>query len=134
MADLPKFWTFMYRVSPATYLVGGIMSNAVANSDVTCADREILRMAPIGNLTCKEFLTPYIDVAGGLVLNPTSQNICEYCPLATTNEFLDRFQISYSTRWRDFGLIWAYILLNIVAGLGLYWAFKVPKGRDSKYA
>ncbi|KAL4812296.1 ABC-2 type transporter-domain-containing protein [Aspergillus spinulosporus] len=134
MADLPKLWTFMYRVSPATYLVGGIMSNAVANSDVTCADREILRMAPIGNLTCNEFLAPYIDVAGGLVLNPISQSICEYCPLATTNEFLDRFQISYSTRWRDFGLIWVYILVNIVAGLGLYWAFKVPKARASKNA
>ncbi|KAL4745768.1 hypothetical protein BDW72DRAFT_211010 [Aspergillus terricola var. indicus] len=134
MADLPKFWTFMYRVSPATYLVGGIMSNAVANSDVTCADREVLRMAPIGNLTCNEFLAPYVDVAGGLVLNPTSQSICEYCPLATTNEFLDRFQISYNTRWRDFGLIWVYILVNIVAGLGLYWAFKVPKGRGGKHA
>jgi ABC-type multidrug transport system permease subunit len=91
-------------------------------------------MAPFGNLTCEEFLAPYIDIAGGLVLNPASQNICEYCPLATTNEFLDRFQISYSTRWRDFGLIWVYILVNIGAGLGLYWAFKVPKGRGSKHA
>lgn len=124
----------MYRVSPATYLVRGIMSNAVANSDVTCADREILHMAPTGNLTCKEFLAPYTEAAGGLVLNPTAQSMCEYCPLATTNEFLDQFQISYDTRWRDFGLIWVYILVNIVAGLGLYWAFKVPRGRDSKRA
>jgi ABC-type multidrug transport system permease subunit len=50
----------MYRVSPATYLVGGIMSNAVANSNVTCADREILHMIPIGNLTCEEFLGPRV--------------------------------------------------------------------------
>ncbi|EFQ98073.1 multidrug resistance protein CDR1 [Nannizzia gypsea CBS 118893] len=133
-ADLPKFWSFMYRVSPATYLVGGLMSSAVANSGVKCADREILRMAPTGNLTCKEFLAPYIEGAGGVVLNPASQGICEYCPLATTNEFLDRFQISYDTRWRDFALVWVYILANIVAGLGFYWLFKVPRGRGIKRA
>jgi ABC-type multidrug transport system permease subunit len=124
----------MYRVSPATYLVGGIMSNAVANSNVTCADREILHMAPTENLTCEEFLGAYRESAGGLVLNPTARSMCEYCPLATTNEFLTRFQISYDTRWRDFGLIWVYILVNIMAGLGLYWAFKVPKKGGSKRA
>ncbi|KAJ6149147.1 hypothetical protein N7471_000346 [Penicillium samsonianum] len=134
IVDLPKFWSFMYRVSPATYLVGGIMSNAVANSNVTCADREILHMAPTGNLTCEEFLGAYRESAGGLVLNPTARSMCEYCPLATTNEFLARFQISYDTRWRDFGLIWVYILVNIIAGLGLYWAFKVPKKGGSKRA
>lgn len=95
------------------------MSSAVANSKVTCANREILRMAPTGNLTCNEFLAAYIEAAGSFVLNPTAQSMCEYFPLATTNEFLDRFQISYHTRWRDFGLIWVYILVNIVAGLGL---------------
>ncbi|KAJ5995433.1 hypothetical protein N7481_002410 [Penicillium waksmanii] len=134
LADLPAFWKFMYRVSPATYLVGGIMSNAVANAEASCADHEILRMGSFRNLTCNDFLAPYIDAAGGRVLNPASQDICQYCPLATTNEFLERFQISYSTRWRDFGLIWVYIFVNILAGLGLYWVFKVPKGRGSKKA
>lgn len=124
----------MYRASPATYLVGGLISSAVANSDVKCAAREILHMAPVGNLTCKEFLTPYIEAAGGAVLNPASRDICEYCPLASTNEFLNRFQISYDTRWRDFGLLWVYILVNIVAGLGFYWIFKFPKRGGSRRA
>ncbi|EGD94897.1 ABC transporter [Trichophyton tonsurans CBS 112818] len=132
--DLPKFWSFMHRVSPATYLVGGLISSAVANSDVKCAAREILHMAPVGNLICKEFLTPYIEAAGGAVLNPASRDICEYCPLASTNEFLNRFQISYDTRWRDFGLLWVYILVNIVAGLGFYWIFKFPKRGGSRRA
>lgn len=110
------------------------MSSAVANSKVTCANREIFRMAFTGNLTCNEFLAAYIEAAGGFVLNPTAQSMCEYCPLATTNEFLDRFEISYHTRWRNFGLVWVYILVSIVAGLGRYWVFKVPKRRCSKRA
>lgn len=133
-ADLPKFWSFMYRVSPATYIVGGIMSTAVANSDVTCAEYEILRMMPPNNLTCEAFLASHIKANGGVVLNPGARDECQYCPLASTNEFLAGFEISYSTRWRDFGLVWVYILVNIVGALGLYWVFKVPRGKGSRRA
>jgi hypothetical protein len=29
--------------------------------------------------------------------------------------------------WRDFGIIWAYVVVNIFASIGLYWVFRVPK-------
>jgi ABC-type multidrug transport system permease subunit len=50
--------------------------------------------------------------------------------------FLAQFDLSYDTRWRDFGLVWVYIFVNIGAALGLYWAFRVPKrkGKDVKKA
>ncbi|KAF9776373.1 hypothetical protein IL306_005456 [Fusarium sp. DS 682] len=126
--DIPKFLQFVYRVSPGTYLMSGIMSTAVAGSEVTCADNEILTMAPPANMTCRDFLSQYVDHAGGRLLNPSSMTTCHYCKLASTNEFLSGFEISYDTRWRDFGLLWAYIIFNIVAALGLYWIFRVPKG------
>lgn len=91
-------------------------------------------MAPVGDFTCKEFLTPYIEAARGAVLNRASRDICEYWPLALTDEFLYRFQISYDTRWRVFGLLWEYILVNIASGLGFYWVFKLPKGGGSRRA
>ncbi|RYP43328.1 hypothetical protein DL770_011720 [Monosporascus sp. CRB-9-2] len=133
-ADLPGFWTFMYRASPATYLVGGIMSTAVANTDVTCADYEVLYLVPPsgGSMSCDEFLGPFAEAAGGRVLDPAALDKCGYCPLGTTNDFLAQFELSYDTRWRDFGLVWVYILFNIGAALGLYWAFRVPKGKGSK--
>lgn len=67
--DLPAFWKFMYRVSPATYLAGGIMSTAVAGADVVCADYEVLHVVPPQNMTCGEFLGPFAQAAGGRVLN-----------------------------------------------------------------
>ncbi|KAF1949243.1 multidrug resistance protein CDR1 [Byssothecium circinans] len=132
--DLPAFWKFMYRASPATYLVGGIMSTAVANTDVVCADYEVLHVSPPAgsNMTCGEFLGPFADAAGGRVLQPAALDRCGYCPLGTTNDFLARFELSYNTRWRDFGIVWAYILFNIAAALGLYWVFRVPKGKRVK--
>lgn len=133
-ADLPGFWAFMYRASPATYLVGGIMSTAVANNNVTCADYEVLHLVPPpgGNMSCGEFLNPFAKASGGRVLDPAALDQCGYCPLGTTNDFLARFELSYDTRWRDFGLVWVFILFNIGAALGLYWAFRVPKGKSSK--
>ena len=132
-ADLPGFWTFMYRASPATYLVGGIMSTAVANNNVTCADYEVLHIVPpsVGNMSCGEFLGPFAEAAGGRVLDPTAHDECGYCPIGTTNDFLAQFDLSYDTRWRDFGLVWVFILVNISAALGLYWAFRVPKRKGN---
>ncbi|RYO87818.1 hypothetical protein DL764_008812 [Monosporascus ibericus] len=133
-ADLPAFWTFMYRASPATYLVGGIMSTAVANMEVTCADYEVLHLVPPSgsSMSCDEFLGSFAEATGGRVLDPAALDKCEYCLLGTTNDFLAQFELSYDTRWRDFGLVWVYILFNIGATLGLYWAFRVPKGKGSK--
>ena len=133
-ADLPAFWIFMYRASPATYLVGGLMSTAVANTDVVCADYEVLYLSPParGNITCGDFLGPFSDTAGGRVLTPGALDRCGYCPLATTNDFLARFDLRFDTRWRDFGIVWLYILLNIVAALGLYWFVRMPKVKRAR--
>src|SRR3978361_131723 len=53
---LPGFWIFLYRVSPFTYLVDGMLSVAVANTDLVCADNEYLKFdAPLGQ-TCGDFM------------------------------------------------------------------------------
>ncbi|EER38850.1 ABC drug exporter AbcA [Histoplasma capsulatum H143] len=130
--DIPKFWTFMYRLSPATYLVGGLMSSAVANSEVHCAPHEILEMRSVEGSTCGEFLSAYIESAGGMVLNPGTTDICRYCTIASSNEFLAGFHIYYDTRWKDFGLMWVYILFNIIGALSLYWGLQSPEGQGQQ--
>ncbi|KAH7141746.1 ABC-2 type transporter-domain-containing protein, partial [Dactylonectria macrodidyma] len=130
--DIPQFWKFMYRTSPGTYLVSGIMSAAVAGSDVICASNEVLHMMTPANMTCGDFMGPFVERAGGYLLNPSSSESCQYCSLASTDQFLDRFQIDYSDRWWHFGLLWVYIAFNIGATLGLYWVFRVPKGSGVK--
>jgi ATP-binding cassette, subfamily G (WHITE), member 2, PDR len=128
---LPKFWDFMYRCSPGTYLISGIMSSAVAGSEVKCANNEVLHVIPPGALSCESYMGPFVDYVGGYLLNSTSDS-CGYCPLATTDEYLDHFEIYYKDRWRNFGLLWVYIIFNIAAALALYWVFRVPKGNGVK--
>ncbi|EGY19379.1 opaque-specific ABC transporter CDR3 [Verticillium dahliae VdLs.17] len=131
-SDLPTFWTFMYYISPGTYLVGGVMSSAIANAEVTCAASEILRLAPPSGMDCLEFLGAFAEAAGGNLLTPNATETCLYCPISNTNQFLARYSIKYATRWRDFGVLWAYILFNVSAALALYWAFRMPKGKGTK--
>lgn len=137
-SDLPEFWTFMYRVSPVTYMVSGVMSSAMTGREVTCSDGEILRMAlPTNSTSCEEYLAPFVAAQGGTVLggiaaDNSNVKMCSFCSLATTDDFLTRFGISYADHWRNFGLLWVYIAANVGLALGLYWVFRVPKGKGMK--
>lgn len=133
-SDIPTFWTFMYYVSPGTYIVGGVMSAAVYGSEVVCADNEILQMMVPGNLTCGDFMGPFVDAAGGYLVDRSSTDTCQYCSLASTEEFLARFNIDYDDRWWHFGLLWVYVIANVAGALGLYWLFRVPRGSGVKRA
>lgn len=126
-ADLPGFWIFMYRLSPATYLVSGVLSTALSGSKVICAPHEILRMQPPGNMTCGEYMGDFMRSAGGYLLDEGARDQCEYCKLSSTDDYLATVDIYYEDRWRNFGLLWVYVGVNIVGALAVYWLFRVPK-------
>ncbi|OCF39347.1 ATP-binding cassette transporter [Kwoniella heveanensis CBS 569] len=125
--SLPGFWKFMYRVSPFTYLVEGMLSVAVADTSVVCSTVEYLHFDPPSGDTCGSYMADYIGVAGGYLLDPSAQSGCQFCALESTNTFLESFNIKYSNKWRDFGLMWVYIIVNVIAAIGLYWLARVPK-------
>ncbi|KAL7951579.1 ABC-2 type transporter domain-containing protein [Trichoderma barbatum] len=130
--SLPRFWIFMYRVSPFSYLVNGMLSVGVANTMVTCADNEFVRIQPPSNQTCGEYLKAFVDATHGNLTNPSATDECVYCTMSETNTYLSAVGSHYSERWRNFGLMWVYILFNIVAALGVYWLARVPKKQLKK--
>jgi len=128
---LPGFWIFMYYVSPFTYLVGGFLSAGIANTAVHCSDAELLAFNSANGTTCQEYMAPYIDNFGGYITdNATSQ--CQYCTYDNSNFFLDSLQIHYDDRWRNFGIMWAYIFFNAAGAVFFYWLARVPKNMNKK--
>ncbi|KAE8394416.1 ABC-2 type transporter-domain-containing protein [Aspergillus alliaceus] len=125
--DLPGFWSFMYYLSPATYLVSGVMSTSLSGSKVTCATNELLHIRPLKNMTCGEYMSEFISHAGGYLLDSNATGQCEYCTLASTDEYLAGFNIDFKDRWRNFGLLWVYVAFNIFAALGVYYCFRASK-------
>ncbi|EDN99553.1 hypothetical protein SS1G_02407 [Sclerotinia sclerotiorum 1980 UF-70] len=125
---LPGFWIFMYRVSPFTYLVSGMMATGLANTEVVCDSIEYLHFNPPPSKTCGDYLNPYISVAGGYLNNPEATTNCEFCSIQDTNVFLAAVNSYYGDVWRNWGLLWVYIAFNVAGAIGMYWLVRVPKG------
>lgn len=133
--NFPRFWIFMYRISPFTYLVSGMLSAAIANTDVTCASNELLKFQPVANKTCGEYMEAYLNVTGtGYLIDNNTRTDCQFCTLSSTNSFLASVASSYDDRWRDFGIMWVFIIFNVFAALGFYWWTRMPKGKKVKTA
>ncbi|EAU31010.1 ABC transporter CDR4 [Aspergillus terreus NIH2624] len=126
-SSFPHFWIFMYRVSPFTYMVQGMMTAAVANTDVVCAANELLHFPPPAGQTCGQFLQHYIDVAGGYLQDSNATDVCTYCTIGKTNVYLAGVDAFYDQRWRNFGIFIVYVVVNIFGALFMYWLARVPK-------
>jgi ATP-binding cassette, subfamily G (WHITE), member 2, PDR len=122
----------MYRVSPFTYLISGMLSTAIANTNVVCADNEYLKFNTLENTSCAQYLSNYIRTAGGYLQNPESVDTCSFCPQSSTNIFLASVSANFDEAWRNFGIMWAYILFNVAAALLIYWLVRVPKNQKVK--
>jgi ATP-binding cassette, subfamily G (WHITE), member 2, PDR len=123
----------MYRLSPFTYIVSAVLSVGLAGTAVKCSSIELLNLAPPNaGETCESFLGAYVSSAGGQLMNPNATSSCEYCSLATTDQFLDAESIYFSERWRNIGILFAYCAFNIFAAVFLYWLARVPKGNRVK--
>ncbi|GKT90617.1 ABC-2 type transporter [Colletotrichum tofieldiae] len=121
------FWIFMYRVNPFTYFVEGFLGTALANAKATCASNEFLVFNPPSGSTCGKYMQQYMDVSGGLVDNPDALERCRFCPISETNTFLAGINVDFSNRWRNFGIMWVFIVFNVGVAFFLYWLARVPK-------
>lgn len=123
----------MYRISPFTYLVSAVLTVGLSGTTVDCSSTELLTLSPpSAGMTCQAFLGPYLQAAGGYLTNPDATAGCQFCPVSTTDGFLAQLSIFYSDRWRDIGILFAFIGFNAVAAVFLYWLWRVPKKNTMK--
>ncbi|KKZ62227.1 hypothetical protein EMCG_03289 [[Emmonsia] crescens] len=131
---LPRFWIFLYRASPFTYLVSAMLSTGLAGADIVCEPVEFLRFNPIANQTCEQYLAPFRELypPKGYLENPLATIDCGFCALEKTDSFLASIGSSYVEAWRNFGLMWVYIMFNIAGAVLIYWLTRVPKKAKAK--
>ena len=122
----------MYRVSPFTYLLSGMLSTGIANTAITCDDIEYSIFNPPSGQTCGEYLQTYINTVGGYVTDANATQDCRFCAVADTNTYLASVSSFYSERWRNFWIMWAFVAFNVCAAVFLYWLARVPKNRKGK--
>jgi ATP-binding cassette subfamily G (WHITE) protein 2 (PDR) len=87
-----------------------MLSIGIANTKIHCADNEFVNFNPPSGQTCGDYMRPWINKAGGYLQNPSATNQCAFCTYDDTNVFLSQVGSSYSHVWRDFGILWAFIM------------------------
>ena len=126
--EMPGFWKFMYRVSPLTYLVDGLLSVGIANNKAECSSYEFRDIIPPAGMSCGEYLDPYLKAAGtGYLLDSNNTEMCKVCSVSSTNAFLASVSSKYSRRWRNYGIFLAYIFFDYACTILVYWLARVPK-------
>jgi ABC-type multidrug transport system permease subunit len=72
-----------------------------------------------------------MSVNPGYLLNPSAENdeACRFCTMENTKDFLEHLNIQFSNRWRDFGLLWVYIVVNTIGAIIFYKLFRVPRNK-----
>ncbi|KAF6803584.1 ABC multidrug transporter [Colletotrichum musicola] len=126
-AALPGFWIFMYRVSPFTYWVAGIVSTQLHDRPVSCSASETSIFNPPANQTCGEYLSGYLETAPGRLQNPDAVEACRYCSLSNGDQYLAGSNIFYDERWRNFGIVWAFVVFNVFVAVVSYYLVRVKK-------
>lgn len=127
--DLPRFWIFMYRVSPFTYYISGISSTALHGRQVQCNDAELRVFDPPSGQTCGEYLTKYATAAMGSIYNENATSGCQYCSMKEADQYLAVREIYWEDRWRNYGIFWCYFVFNIIGAITLYYVFRVRTSR-----
>ncbi|OJA14947.1 hypothetical protein AZE42_03704 [Rhizopogon vesiculosus] len=123
------WWQWMYRVSPFTYLIEGLVGQVIGGQPIVCASTEFAPILPPTGLTCADYMGPFISFAGGYLANPNATSECLYCPFQTTDQYMfAAFNIEYSHRWRDVGIILGTIVFNVFAIFTLTYICRIRKG------
>ncbi|KAG8929231.1 hypothetical protein FRC02_005826 [Tulasnella sp. 418] len=123
--QLVKFWHWMYHLSPFTYLIEGLLTNAIGLSPIICSDHELSIIQPPSGMTCIQYLEPFAQMAGGYLVNGNATNNCMYCPQESTDVYLESLNMFYSHRWRNAGLMFAYIVFNIAITFMFTYLFRI---------
>lgn len=132
---LPGFWIFMYHLSPFTYWISGMASTMLHDRAVHCTAAETSVFSPPAGQTCAQYLSAFLEDAGsaGALQNPNDTVDCRYCSITVADDSLAGSGIFWEDRWRNFGILWAYVLFNVFVAVATYWLFRVrPAQRKAK--
>jgi len=87
---------------------------AIGHQTIQCSDVELVQLNPPSGMSCAQYLNPFISIAGGYLINPDATSACSFCSMSTADQFLaSGFNIFYNHAWRNFGLLFAYIVFNV---------------------
>lgn len=113
--QIPRFWrAWLYQLDPFTRLIGGMVVTELHGRPVECTAAEYNGLtAPTGQ-DCGSYMSSFFASGGpGYIANNATQN-CEYCAYKVGDQFYEPLGYSFANRWRDLGVLAAFIGSNLI--------------------
>ncbi|KAF1845157.1 uncharacterized protein K460DRAFT_394877 [Cucurbitaria berberidis CBS 394.84] len=122
-AGLPSFWrSWMYWLTPFKYLLEGFLALLVRGQEIKCKTKELAIFPPPPGQDCQTYAGQFAQQSGGYVQTQPDGN-CGYCQYATGEAFAASFNVFPKNIWRDFGIMWAYIMFNFAVVFVCTWLY-----------
>ncbi|GAA5892143.1 hypothetical protein JCM6882_005707 [Rhodosporidiobolus microsporus] len=112
-AQMPWYWRWLYYISPFQHYVRAMLGELLHGIAVECSTAEIVSFRTPEGRTCADYAADYLASHAGHLLDPTSTELCNFCPLSTGDEFLATLNMTHSTRWSSLVILGLYSLSNV---------------------
>lgn len=97
-----------------TRLISGLVSGELHQLPVNCKPGELNQFTAPPGQTCGEYMADFFAAGGPGYLAQNATQDCAYCAFRVGDEFFEAFGISFENRWRDFGILTAFIGSNLI--------------------
>ncbi|KAK8182314.1 ABC-2 type transporter-domain-containing protein [Phyllosticta citribraziliensis] len=123
-ASLTGFWkSWMYWLSPFTYLVEPLVALVTHDVPVRCDEQELAVFTPPPGQSCAGYADPYVAAVGSGYVQTNNDGSCGYCRFKNGTEFAATFNIHHAHLWRSYGVFWIFILFNVVLTFFCTWLY-----------
>ncbi|KAJ3541172.1 hypothetical protein NM208_g4732 [Fusarium decemcellulare] len=113
-SQLESFWRYwIYYLNPFTYLMGSLMTFALFDKQIECADSEFAVFDPQPNETCSEYLSDYLQGMGSRsnLVNPDATSDCRVCQYRKGDDYLYSLNLKdFYYGWRDAAIVVIFVL------------------------
>ncbi|EMC93966.1 hypothetical protein BAUCODRAFT_75202 [Baudoinia panamericana UAMH 10762] len=113
--QIPEGWrVWLYQLDPFTRLISGLVATELHGLPVVCTETELNHFTAPAGQTCGEYMASFFANGGpGYIVNNMTSD-CAYCAYSVGDQFYEPLGISFDKRWRDFGILCAFIGSNLI--------------------
>ncbi|KAK3679890.1 ATP-binding cassette transporter snq2 [Recurvomyces mirabilis] len=106
-----RIW--LYQLDPFTRLISGLVVTELHGLSVVCKEKELNFFTSPPGQTCGEYMRAFFEAGGPGYIVDNMTSSCGYCAYSVGDQFYEPLNISYDKRWRDFGILTAFIGSNL---------------------
>ncbi|GAA5828180.1 hypothetical protein JCM11251_002621 [Rhodosporidiobolus azoricus] len=112
-AQMPWYWRWLYYISPFQHYVRAMLGELLHGVPVECSAAEVVSFRTPGGRTCADYAADYLATHAGHLLNPDANDMCNFCPISSGDDFLGTVNITHDTRLRSLIILGLYSLSNV---------------------